>query len=39
MELDEAIRSVQRLLDYGIEQIICYYEGLFHGDVHQAILQ
>ncbi|MCM3782085.1 MBL fold metallo-hydrolase [Neobacillus mesonae] len=39
MDLDEAIRSVQRLLDYDIEQMICYHGGLFHGDVQQAIQQ
>lgn len=39
MDLDEAVRSVQRLLDYDIEQMICYHGGLFHGDVRQAIQQ
>ncbi|MNI19018.1 putative metallo-hydrolase YflN [compost metagenome] len=39
LDLDEAIRSVQRLLDYDIEQIICYHGGLFHGDVQQALQQ
>ncbi|SDC27020.1 Glyoxylase, beta-lactamase superfamily II [Paenibacillus sp. UNCCL117] len=39
MDLDEAIRSVERLLDYDIEQIICYHGGLFHGDVQQALQQ
>lgn len=38
-DLDEAIRSVRRLLDYDIEQIICYHGGLFHGDVQQALQQ
>lgn len=39
MDLDEAVRSVQRLLDYDIEQLICYHGGLFQGDVRQAIQQ
>ncbi|UHA73233.1 MBL fold metallo-hydrolase [Paenibacillus sp. 481] len=39
LDLDEAIRSVQRLLDYDIEQIICYHGGLFRGDVKQALKQ
>ncbi|GGH21586.1 MBL fold metallo-hydrolase [Paenibacillus segetis] len=38
-DLDEAIRSVRRLLDYDIEQIICYHGGLFQGDVRQALQQ
>lgn len=39
LDLDEAIRSVQRLLDYDIDQIICYHGGLFHGDAKQALRQ
>lgn len=39
MELDEAIRSVQRLLAYDIEQLICYHGGLFSGDSRQALQQ
>lgn len=39
LDLDEAIRSVQRLLDYDIEQLICYHGGLFHGNVKQALRQ
>lgn len=39
LDLDEAIHSVQRLLDYDIEQIICYHGGLFHGDVQQGLQQ
>lgn len=39
LDLDEAIRSVRRLLDYDIEQLICYHGGVFHGDVWQGIRQ
>ncbi|MDQ0859399.1 MBL fold metallo-hydrolase [Bacillus sp. V2I10] len=39
LDLDEAVRSVQLLLDYNIEHIICYHGGLFQGDVKQALLQ
>lgn len=39
LDLDEAIRSIQRLLDYDIEQMICYHGGLFHGDAKQALHQ
>ncbi|MBB6674270.1 MBL fold metallo-hydrolase [Cohnella nanjingensis] len=36
-DLGEAVRSVQRLLEYDIDQIICYHGGLFRGDVRQAL--
>lgn len=39
MDLDEAIRSVQRLLAYDIDQLICYHGGLFSGDSKQALQQ
>ncbi|MFD0674427.1 MBL fold metallo-hydrolase [Cohnella sp. GCM10027633] len=39
LDLDEAIRSVRRLLDYDIEQLICYHGGLYQGDVKQALQQ
>lgn len=39
LDMGEAVRSVQRLLDYDIDQIICYHGGLFHGDVKQALRQ
>lgn len=39
LDMVEAVRSVQRLLDYDIDQIICYHGGLFHGDVKQALRQ
>ncbi|MDQ0089061.1 glyoxylase-like metal-dependent hydrolase (beta-lactamase superfamily II) [Paenibacillus anaericanus] len=38
-DLDEALRSVKLLLDYDIEQLICYHGGLFQGDVQQALQQ
>ncbi|KKO50771.1 hypothetical protein XI25_30785, partial [Paenibacillus sp. DMB20] len=37
LDLDEAVHSVQRLLNYDIERIICYHGGLFQGDVKQAL--
>lgn len=39
IDLDEAVRSVQRLLDYDIEHIVCYHGGLFQGDVKQGLRQ
>jgi GrpB-like predicted nucleotidyltransferase (UPF0157 family)/glyoxylase-like metal-dependent hydrolase (beta-lactamase superfamily II) len=39
LDLDEALRSVHRLLEYDMEQIICYHGGLFHGDVKQSLRQ
>ncbi|GIP35665.1 MBL fold metallo-hydrolase [Paenibacillus sp. J2TS4] len=39
LDMVEAVRSVQRLLDYDIDQIICYHGGLFHGIVKQALRQ
>lgn len=39
LNLEEALRSVQRLLDSDIEQLICYHGGLFHGDAKQALRQ
>lgn len=37
LDLQEAVRSVQRLLDYDIERIICYHGGLYDGDVSTAL--
>lgn len=37
LDLQEAVRSVQRLLDYDIERIICYHGGLYDGDVPTAL--
>ncbi|MGG3835917.1 MBL fold metallo-hydrolase [Paenibacillus thiaminolyticus] len=36
-DLKEAVLSVQRLLDYDIERIICYHGGLFQGDAKHAL--
>lgn len=38
-DLDEAVRSVQRLLTYDIARIVCYHGGLFQGDVKSALRQ
>ncbi|MBE9912419.1 MBL fold metallo-hydrolase [Paenibacillus donghaensis] len=37
MDMEAAVSSVRRLLDFGIERIICYHGGLFHGNVKQAL--
>ncbi|MFS0557327.1 MBL fold metallo-hydrolase [Brevibacillus sp. 179-C9.3 HS] len=37
IDMQEAIRSVRYLLDYDIEQLICYHGGLFQGDIKQAL--
>lgn len=37
LDLEEAVRSVRRLLEYDIEQLVCYHGGVFHGDVRQAL--
>ncbi|TMV46239.1 MBL fold metallo-hydrolase [Paenibacillus mesophilus] len=39
LDLDEAIRSVERLLDYDMERLVCYHGGLFQGDVKQSLRQ
>ncbi|PYI53139.1 MBL fold metallo-hydrolase [Paenibacillus flagellatus] len=39
LDMDEAVRSVRRLLEYDIERLICYHGGEFHGDVRSALLQ
>lgn len=39
MDLEEAIRSLKRLLEYDIDQLICYHGGLFRGDVKLALQQ
>ncbi|MNM83694.1 putative metallo-hydrolase YflN [compost metagenome] len=35
--LDEAVCSVQLLLEYDIEHLICYHGGVFHGDIQKAL--
>ncbi|MCG7406919.1 MBL fold metallo-hydrolase [Paenibacillus sp. ACRRX] len=37
LDLEEAVRSVRRLLDYNIEHLICYHGGLYQGNVKQAL--
>jgi len=37
LDLDEAVRSVQKLLDYDMEQLVCYHGGIFQGDLKQAL--
>lgn len=37
LDLEEALRSVERLLDYDIERILCYHGGLYQGDARQAL--
>ncbi|MDO3681333.1 MBL fold metallo-hydrolase [Paenibacillus ehimensis] len=39
LDLEEAVRSVRRLLDYNVERLICYHGGCFHGDVKKALRQ
>lgn len=38
LHMDDAVRSVQRLLDYDIRQLICYHGGVFQGNVKKALL-
>ncbi|AWB43244.1 MBL fold metallo-hydrolase [Paenibacillus sp. CAA11] len=35
--LEQAISSAERLLDYDIEQLVCYHGGRFQGDVKEAL--
>lgn len=37
--MGDAVRSVERLLDYDISQLICYHGGLFQGNVKKALLR
>ncbi|CAM5790066.1 MULTISPECIES: MBL fold metallo-hydrolase [Brevibacillus] len=39
LDLDEAVRSVHRLLSCDIERLICYHGGLFPGDAKKALLE
>ncbi|MNO37984.1 putative metallo-hydrolase YflN [compost metagenome] len=36
-DLDEAVRSVRHLLEYDIEQLICYHGGVFQGDIQKSL--
>ncbi|MET3293100.1 UNVERIFIED_CONTAM: glyoxylase-like metal-dependent hydrolase (beta-lactamase superfamily II) [Brevibacillus sp. OAP136] len=37
LDLEEALRSVRRLLDYEIEHIVCYHGGKYTNDVGQGL--
>ncbi|MBB3113144.1 glyoxylase-like metal-dependent hydrolase (beta-lactamase superfamily II) [Paenibacillus phyllosphaerae] len=39
LDLAEAVMSVRRLLDYEIEELICYHGGRFEGNIREALLQ
>ncbi|AZB41296.1 MBL fold metallo-hydrolase [Bacillus sp. FJAT-42376] len=39
LDMEEALRSVERLMDYEIEKVICYHGGLYTGDVKEALRQ
>ncbi|KZE50394.1 metal-dependent hydrolase [Brevibacillus parabrevis] len=36
-DLADAVRSIRRLLDYEIRQLVCYHGGLFLGDAKRAL--
>lgn len=37
LDMKEAVRSVERLLDFDIDQLICFHGGVFQGDVKGAL--
>jgi len=37
LDMEEAIGSVRRLLEYEIERLICYHGGLFAGDAKEGL--
>lgn len=37
LDLEAAVRSVRRLLDFDIDQLICYHGGVLRGDVRGAL--
>ncbi len=39
LDLEAAVRSVEALLDYDIEHLLCYHGGRYHGDIRQALQQ
>lgn len=39
LDLEEAVRSVRRLLTYDIETLVCYHGGVFRGDAQAALHQ
>jgi glyoxylase-like metal-dependent hydrolase (beta-lactamase superfamily II) len=36
-DMEQARRSVKKLLDYDIEKIICYHGGVYEGDIKEAL--
>ncbi|MCP6683939.1 MBL fold metallo-hydrolase [Bacillus nakamurai] len=39
LHMDDAVRSVQRMLEYDICHLICYHGGLFKGNAKKALLR
>jgi len=39
LDLDEAVKSVEALLRYDINQLICYHGGIFQGDIEEGLQQ
>lgn len=39
LDIAKAIRSVERLMEYDIDHLVCYHGGIFYGDVRQALHQ
>lgn len=37
LNMDEAVNSIKRFLDYDIQQIVCYHGGIITGDIHSII--
>lgn len=38
-DLEEAVKSIDRLLNYRISQLICYHGGVYQGDAEAALRQ
>ncbi|HZG58631.1 MBL fold metallo-hydrolase [Paenibacillus sp.] len=38
LDMEEAVRSVRKLLDYDIERLICYHGGELRGGIKEALL-
>lgn len=36
-DMEQAKKSVKKLLDYDIEKIICYHGGIYEGDIKEAL--
>lgn len=37
LDMDEAINSIKKFLEYDIQQIVCYHGGIITGDIHSII--